>query len=132
MPYDYKSTGHTYSIEPSGRSNVCFKPTDNVDQRSKKIVKAIKNDLYYARLQQLITETVGDSSKAKKGSAGKNKWDDMESAIGRVMEETGLKQALANVTLDAVSALSSFRTPDQTAPKIHGAPYMITRCRRSG
>ena len=99
MPYNKKSTDNTYSIEPSGRSNVCFKPTDNVDQRSEKIVKAIKNDLYYARLQQLIAETVGENMKVKKGSGGKNKWDDMESAIGRVMEETGLKQALANVTL---------------------------------
>jgi hypothetical protein len=108
MSQDAKTVAYdTYSIDPQNRCGLSFKMTDNAEQRADKITRSLKDDLYYARLRQLVIDGMTSTKKSKGATAAaasasmsskKQRDGNIEGTCARVMEEMGLKQALANIT----------------------------------
>ena len=77
MPADYRIRDETYSYAPSDRVSVSFNANDSVKTRGDKVMSALRDDLYFYRLRQIVSEGI-----VKKNSKlGKSKSDNVSKEL---------------------------------------------------
>jgi len=90
-----KSGVELFLLDPSSRVNVTFRSDENFKERSAKMFGSIRDDLFMVRLRQIAWENFRD----KKSIQLVEKGGDMRTQIMSMLEETGLREVIANTAI---------------------------------